>query len=256
MINPYLYERRYSQMLLQEAPGMTKERYMEGWDRTNSLVNMLIGVSNEVARIAISDGIDALKKAGLYKQKTKQLCNETFRRQEAYETKHNSNFGDRLKLWLDYLDDVEEEYRPHIFNIYMSLKQVLDRHKQRLSEVKARLECGRICAMAAVAQFDTLMKDMKQKYGADYTPHFQAGRYDGPLHTWTQLCDIYVKTDDPKDYINLNDDNNCQMAFDILCRKLNSEEVLNRIGKKAIEMNLEVASKYASESDLKELGVK
>ena len=255
MPNPYLYLKRHNMQLTLSAPGLTSEKYMEGFERTNTLVNTMVGVANEVARLAIADGIKAVKQEGLYRQRTKQLCNETFARQEAYEARHNRNFGDRLKLWLDYLDDVEAEYRPHIFNIYMSVKQVLDRHRQSRSELKARLECGRICATAACGEFDTIMADMKQNYGADYTPHFEAGRYTAPLHAWTQLCDIYVQTDDPDDFISLTEDPNCHLACDVLCRKLNDPDMLNRVGKKAIEQNLETARQYATEEDLVELGV-
>lgn len=254
--NPYYYMRRHSDQILAENPGMTQERYMQGFDRANSLVNTMIGIANEVARLAISDGMDAIKRAGLYKQKTKQLCNETLRRQEAYESIHNSNFGDRLKLWLDYLDGTEDEYRKHIFNIYMALKMAFDKHKQKNADLKARLECGRICAELAVGQFDALMADMKRKFGVDYTALFAAGRYTDPLYTWRQLCDIYVKTDNPDDYIDLNKDANLVLAAEVLARKLSDEEMLNRIGKHAIEQNLEVAQRYASQEDLEELGVK
>ena len=254
--NPYYYTHRHSNQVLAENPNMTRERYMEGFDRANSLVNTMIGVANEVARLAISDGIDAIKHAGLYKQKTKQLCNETFRRQEAYEAIHNSNFGDRLKLWLDYLDGTEDEYRKHIFNIYMAVKMALDKHKQKNTELKAKLECGRICAELAVGQFDALMRDMKLKFGVDYSPLFIAGRYTDPLYTWKQVCNIYVKTDDPDDYINLNDDANLRLAADVLAHKLSDADVLNRIGKHALEQNIEVARRYANEEDLEELGVK
>lgn len=254
--NPLYYVRRHSNQILAENPNMTQERYMEGFDRANSLVNTMIGVANEVARLAISDGMDAIKKAGLYKQRTKQLCNETLRRQEAYESIHNSNFGDRLKLWLDYLDGTEDEYRKHIFNIYMALKMVFDKHKQKNADMKARLECGRICAELAVGQFDALMADMKRKFGVDYTALFAAGRYTDPLYTWRQLCDIYVKTDNPDDYIDLNKDANLVLAAEVLARKLSDEEMLNRIGKHAIEQNLEVAQRYATQEDLEELGVK
>ena len=254
--NPYYYMRRHSNQVLAENPGMTQERYMQGFDRANSLVNTMIGIANEVARLAISDGMDAIKRAGLYKQRTKQLCNETLRRQEAYESIHNSNFGDRLKLWLDYLDGTEDEYRKHIFNIYMALKMALDKHKQKNADLKARLECGRICAELAVGQFDALMADMKRKFGVDYTALFAAGRYTDPLYTWRQLCDIYVKTDNPDDYIDLNKDANLVLAAEVLARKLSDEEMLNRIGKHAIEQNLEVAQRYASQEDLEELGAK
>lgn len=254
--NPLYYVRRHSNQVLAENPNMTQELYMKGFDRANSLVNTMIGVANEVARLAISDGIDAIKKAGLYKQKTKQLCNETFRRQEHYEAIHNSNFGDRLKLWLDYLDGTEDEYRKHIFNIYMAVKMALDKHKQTNTELKAKLECGRICGELAVGQFDALMTDLKKKFGVDYTQLFVAGRYTDPLYSWKQVCNLYVKTDDPADYIDLNGDANLRLAADVLARKLSDSDLLNRIGKHALEQNLETAKKYASEEDLEELGIK
>lgn len=165
--NPLYYTKRHSTQIQAACPQMTQEHYMEGYDRANSLVNTMIGVANEVARIAIADAIDAVKKAGKFRQETKRLCNETFRRQEEYEAIHNQNFGDRLKMWLDYLDGTEEEYRRHIFNIYMAVKMVLDRHRQSDTELKARIECARICAELAVGQFDALMHDLQDRYGVD-----------------------------------------------------------------------------------------
>ena len=255
MANPLYYMHRHAQQVMIENPGMTQERYMEGFDRTNTLVNTMIGIANEVARLAISDGIDAIKQEGLYRQKTKQLCNETLRRQEAYESVHNANFGDRLKLWLDYLDGTEDEYRRHIFNIYMAVKQTLDKHKQSRSELKARLECGRICAEMAVGQFDALMTDIKEQFGVDYSPIFIRGRYTDPLHTWRQLCAMHFKTDDPNEVIDMNNDPNLRLAADVLARKLSDADILNRIGKHALEHNLETARKYATKEDLEALGV-
>ena len=225
--NPLYYQRRYSEQLRLANPKMTQELYMQGFDRANTLVNTMVGIANEVARLAISDD----------------------------EAIHNRNFGDRLKMWLDYLDGTEEEYRRHIFNVYMAAKQTFDRHKQSNSELKARLECGRICAELAVGQFDVLMQDLRERFGADYSPLFIAARYSEPLATWRLLCDIYVKTDDPKDYINLNDDTNLRLAADILAKKLCDSDVFNRIGKHAIELNLDVASRYATEEDMRELGI-
>ena len=254
--NPLYYTHRHSNQIQAACPTMTKERYMEGWDRADSLVNTMVGIANEVARLAISDGIDAIKRAGLYKQKTKQLCNETFRHQEEYEAYHNGSFDkDRMKMWLDYLDGTEDEYRKHIFNIYMAVKMVLDKHKQHNTELKARLECGRICAELAVGQFDALMIDLKDRFGVDYSPLFAGNRYTKPLHSWKLVCDIYVQTDRPEEYINMNDDANLRLAADVLARKLSDADVLNRIGKHALENNIEVASRYASEEDLEELGV-
>ena len=253
--NPIYYNKQYARQVVRDCPTITQERFMEGFDRTNSLMNAIVGIANEVARLAISDGIDAIKKAGLYRQRTKQLCNETLRRQEEYERTHNSNFDDRLSLWLDYLDGTEEEFRRHIFILYNAVKRALDRHHQKNTELKARLECGLICAELAVGQFDALMRDMKEKFGVDYTPIFTKGRYTNPLYTWRQLCDIYVKSDNPDETIDLNKDENLRTAADVLARKLSDADLLNRIGTKAIEQNLDTARNYISEEDLKDIGL-
>jgi len=133
------------------------------------------------------------------------------------------------------------------------VKMALDKHHQRDTELKARLECGRICAELAVVQFDTVMRDMKTKYGVDYAPIFIKGRYTRPLYTWRKLCDFYVKTDDPGEVIDLNEDANLRLAVDVLSRKLSDADLLNRIGNQAILQNLDVARKYVSQEDLEEV---
>ena len=254
--NPIYYPEHYARQVKRECPTITEKKFMEGHDRASSLVNAFVGIANEVARLAICDGIDAIKKAGLYKQKTKQLCNDIVGKQEEYESIHNSNFGDRLGLWLDYLDGAEEEYRHHIFVVYNAIKMALEKHHQKNTELKARLECGRICAEMAVAQFDAVMRDMKNKFGVDYTPIFKRGRYTSPLGAYKRLCDLYVKSDDPDEVIDLNKDTNLVLAADVLSRKLNDPGLLNRIGDKAIKQNLEVAKKYISKEDLRDIEAK
>ena len=250
-INPLLYQKRHNALLHAMNPKLTPTQYLQGWDETNSRVNMLVGVANEVARLAVSDAIDAIKAAGLYKQRTKQLCRETERRQEEYEAMHNKNFGDRLKLCLDYLDSAEQEYRQHIFHIYMTIKQVMDRYRDGRTEMKARLECARICCTLAVGEFDVVMRSMKEKYGVDYTALFQDGRYDRVLHTWSQLCEIWVQSDDKREgEVVLNDDKQVDLAVDVLTRKLNDPDYINRMGKFALEHNLDTAQKYISQEDI------
>ena len=87
----------------------------------------------------------------------------------------------------------------------------------------------------------------------DYTPIFKRGRYTEPLSTYKRLCDLYVKSDTPNEVIDMNKDHNIVLAADVLSRKLNDLNLLNRIGEKAIKQNLEVAKKYTSQEDLTEL---
>ena len=53
----------------------------------------------------------------------------------------------------------------------------------------------------------------------------------------------------------MNNDPNLRLAADVLARKLSDADILNRIGKHALEHNLETARKYATKEDLEALGV-
>jgi len=223
--------------VLASAPGMSEQRYMAGFDKTNALVNVLVGVANEAARIAIAQGVDAIKSAGLYKQRVKMWVNETERRQNVYEALHFSNFGDRRQLYLDLLDRVEDEFGKHIFNFYMSVKQCLDKFGVPQSEVKARVECGRVMATLAVAQFDVLMRQMKKETGVDYTGFFLPGRYTAPLQSWTEVADIIVVDKTKGKLVDLNSDANCMLAMEILSRKLNDADEMEKMCLQALEIN-------------------
>ena len=235
-------------------PGMTRQQYENGYWETDKIVNCIVGVSNEVARLAIADGIKAVEGSRLYRHEVKHWTKKTFSEQEAYENGHLRKFlKDQQHIFLDYLDAVEEEFRPHIFKLYMSLKQAMDRQHQGNSELKARVECGRVAAVLACANFDDVMKSHLEKYGADYTALFQQFRYTQPLHCWTQVAQRIVRDDHPETPTSLRDDEQCQLAFDILARKTADFELINRIGYVALSQNEEIARKYADEDDLREL---
>ena len=235
-------------------PGMTREKYEHGYWETDKLVNCIVGIGNEVARLAISDGISAVEKSNRYRHEVKHWTKETFREQEAYENMHLHKFlSDQQQVFLDFLDAVEKEFCPHIFKMYMSLKLVMLKHRQGDSDLKARVECGRVVALMACANFDVIMQDSKQKYGADYTALFQQFRYTKPLAAWTRVAEKIVVNDHPEQELSLTGDENCQLAYDILARKMADFELINRIGYVALAHNQEIAAKYASEEDLREL---
>lgn len=251
MVNGIYYPRRATQLM---RPGMTREQYEHGYWETDKTVNTIVGVANEVARLAVADGIRAVEKSRYYRHEVKHWTKETFAEQEKYESCHLRKFmKDQQQVFLDYLDAVEEEYRPHIFKMYMSLKQVMLRQKQNDAEVKARVECGRVVAVMACANFDVVMETSRQKYGADYTALFRQFRYTAPLQAWTKVAEKIVVNDHPETPCSLTDDENCQLAYDILARKLANFDIINRIGFTALSQNEEIARRYASEEDLREL---
>jgi hypothetical protein len=51
----------------------------------------------------------------------------------------------------------------------------------------------------------------------------------------------------------LNDDKQVNLAVDVLTRKLNDPDYINRMGKFALEHNLDTAEKYISQEDIETL---
>ena len=238
---------------MQMAPGLDQTKFLAGFDHANTMVNVMIGVANEVARVAIDGGMDALQKSRWYRHDVKRLAKETFRRQERYERRHSQNFGERTQMWYDYLDAVQEEYEKPIFDVYMALKQAMDKGRQSESHLKAKLECGRVCAMLAVSQFRVLMEDERKRFGVDYTSVFSPACYDKVLQSWTQVCNRIIIDEHPETPTDLGSDKNCLMAYRILARKLNDWQKLNKVGAVAIHQNLDVALKYAKAEEVEEL---
>ena len=251
MINGIYYPRRATMVM---KPGMNREQYEKGYWETDKYVNCVIGVANEVARLAVADGIKAVEQSPLYRHQIKSWCKQTFQEQERYENSHLRKFlRDQQQVFLDFLDACEREFRPHIFNIYMGAKQVMDRHRVSDTELKARVECGRIVAMMACANFDTLMKVHREKYGADYTCLFQQFRYTRPMQLWTKVAEAVVINDTGDETLSLTDDENLKLAYDVMARKLADTDLISRIGYVAIEQNPEIAARYASDEDLQAL---
>lgn len=251
MINGIYYPRRATMMM---RPGMDSKQYELGYWETDKYVNCVIGVANEVARLALADGIKAVEQSPLYRHQIKSWTKQTFQEQERYENLHLRKFlKDQQQVFLDFLDACEREFRPHIFNIYMGCKQVMDRHGVSLSELKARVECGRIVAMMACANFDTLMQAHREKYGADYTCLFTQFRYTKPMQLWTKVAEAVVINDTGDGTLSLTDDENLKLAYDVMARKLADYGLISKIGYTAINLNPEIAARYANDEDLQAL---
>lgn len=251
MTNGIYYPRRATRLM---RPGMTREQYMHGYDETDKLVNTVIGMNNEVARLALADAIYAVEKSEYYRHEIKKWTKETFKEQEAYEGRHLSKFfKDQQQVFLDYLDAVEKEFKPHIFNMYMSLKMAMMKAHQHEAGLKAKVECGRVIAMIACANFDVLMREHKKKYGADYTAVFEEYRYTKPLALWSKVTERIVVDNHPENPTSLTDDAMCKRSYEVLACKMCDYKIINRIGCVAISQNKETAKKYANEEELKEL---
>ena len=242
----------------------------EQYHKLNSLMNLVVGAANTIAGKAVIDTKNELyKRKDLWRHEIKlnaRLAEKTY---YDYERLHTRNFGDRYNLFLDYLSAVEDNIGKDVDMLTYSIAQVLSKHNQKDAMLKAQIETARTMCEYACCVFDRLIKEANKKvynecckYSLstmqlrkpfDYTPYFAPARITPVFHHWDKVTAMLCKTDKDGEPIILDDDPNCKLAFQIIERKLTSEDFLNKAGYDALKLNPECIKGSISEEDLKEL---
>ena len=241
----------------------------EQYHKLNSLMNLVVGAANTIAGRAVIDTKNELyKRKDLWRQEIKYNSRLAEKAYYNYEAIHTRNFGDRYNLFLDYLSAVEDNISKDVDMLTYSIAQVLSKHNQKDAMLKAQIETARTMCEYACCVFDRLIKEANKKvynecckYSLstmqlrkpfDYTPYFAPARLTSVFHYWDKVTSKLCKTEGNV-LILLNDDPNCKLAFQIIERKLTSEDFLNKAGYDALKLNPECIKGSISGEDLKEL---
>ena len=239
----------------------------ENFNKLNSLINCVVGAVNTIAGKAVIDTKNELyKRKDLWRQEIKMNARLAEKAYYDYEAIHTRNFGDRYNLFLDYLSAVEDNIAKDVNMLTYSIAQVLTRHNQTDAMLKAQVETARTMSQYACDIFDTIIREANKKVSDlciqnfksvrlrkpfDYTPYFAPARLTSVYHYWDKVTAKLCKTEGNVP-ISLNDDPNCKLAFQIIERKLTSEDFLNKAGYDALKLNPECISSIAEE-DYQEL---
>ena len=242
----------------------------ENFNKLNSLINCVVGAVNTIAGKAVIDTKNELyKRKDLWRQEIKLNARLAEKAYYDYERLHTRNFGDRYNLFLDYLSAVEDNIGKDVDMLTYSIAQVLSKHNQKDAMLKAQIETARTMCEYACCVFDRLIKEANKKvynecckYSLstmqlrkpfDYTPYFAPARLTAVFHLWDKVTARLCKTGKGEEQIILNTDPNCKLAFEIIEKKLTSEDFLNKAGYDALKLNPECIKGSISEEDLKEL---
>lgn len=242
----------------------------EQYHKLNSLMNLVVGAANTIAGRAVIDTKNELyKRKDLWRHEIKLNARLAEKAYYDYERLHTRNFGDRYNLFLDYLSAVEDNIGKDVDMLTYSIAQVLSKHNQKDAMLKAQIETARTMCEYACCVFDRLIKEANKKvynecckYSLstmqlrkpfDYTPYFAPARITPVFHYWDKVTAKLCKTGKGEEQIILNTDPNCKLAFEIIERKLTSEDFLNKAGYDALKLNPECIKDSISDEDLKEL---
>lgn len=243
----------------------------EQFYKLNSLVNLVVGAANTIAGKAVIDAKNELyKRKDLWRHEIKYNARLAEKAYYDYERLHTRNFGDRYNLFLDYLSAVEDNLSKDVDMLAYSIAQVLTKNNQQDAMLKARIETARTLCEYACCVFDRLIEEANRKVRRecckmmssvsmhidkpfDFTPYFKAGKITPVFFHWDKVTAMLCKTGNGEGQIILNTDPNCKLAFQIIEKKLTSEDFLNKAGYDALKLNPECIKESISDEDLKML---
>lgn len=233
------------------ANGCTVAQAEEAFDKMNSTVNMVVGAANTIAGKVLNDFVEWLKKdenMHHYRQRVKLCVNNALKEFERYESIHYRNFGEKYGLFLDYLDETENEVMPDVDKVYWSFKSCIDKAGEPQSEFFAKIEQAMVVAEIACAIYDRLTEEIQKQTGFDFRPQMKQARLTGTLH-WLDVLEKAMCKKTTKDVgnIDLNKDKNCNLATSIVMRKLTDYDLFNKIGAKAIAFHPELRAELNEE---------
>ena len=203
----------------------------------NEKINIVIGAINAIAGKAASDAKDLLfKRKDLWKHTVKynaRLCISDIEQNE-----HNfvTERGQKYDAFLDYLDAVEELFQKHVDILGYSIQQVLTKNNVEDAPLKSKCELARTLLEYACYCFDRLMYYANKETGIDFAQIYKEKRLTKAYFHWCNVCMVVDKTQGDEN-VQLNSDPNCRLAFTIIEKLFMSEELLNKAGLKAMELN-------------------
>ena len=214
------------------------EKHRETFNHISSLFHTIIGGANDIAHTYMLDAIDQIKKKGLYRQKVKKACKDAVARYEVFEKLNMQDMQnaetDKRQLYMDFLDDVDQRLKPHVFLFRQGIKRVLDRNFIKDSEFKSYIILAHELINYAVVLFDKFIANCPSCPPVNFGLTFKPARLHPVRQAWEQVEEILCKDCVG---IHLDDDDNCRRALDIIETQIISEKFINQSGEAALALN-------------------
>mgnify|MGYP000874695269 FL=1 len=214
------------------------EKQRETYSHVSSLFHTIVGGANDIAHTYMLDAIDQIKKKGLYRQKVKKACKDAVARYEVFEKLNMQDMQnaetDKRQLYMDFLDDVDQRLKPHVFLFRQGIKRVLDRNFIKDSEFKSYIILAHELINYAVVLFDKFIANCPSCPPVNFGLTFKPARLHPVRQAWEQVEEALCKNCVG---IHLDDDDNCRRALDIIETQIISEKFINQSGEAALALN-------------------
>lgn len=218
-------------------------RTLERIDEQCSLYYIIIGSVYNLAQSAMVDAMEPLKASGWWRHEVKRDARQALRFYEQWEQKMRLKLGDRWQLWLDASDGVAERMVMHLSKLRWSYEAVLMKRKVEESRLMAALLTAVTMNDIADETFRKFLRDGSRRTGVDLSEMFRReSSFVAVKAAWERACTPILRCAGGD--IDCNDDANCRLAADIICRRLSDFGLYEEACGYGAEMNMDVVERY------------
>lgn len=214
------------------------EKHRETFNHVSALFHTIVGGTNDIAHTYMRNAIEKIKEAGLYRQRIKKACKDAMSRYDVFEKLNMQDMQnaeiDKLQLYVDFLDSVDERLKPHIFLFRQAIKRVLDRNMIKDSDLKSYIILAYELINYSVELFDKFIEGCPSCPPVNFALTFKPARLHAVRQAWGQVEEILCKDCVS---IDLNKDEDCRRSLDVIELNLVSEKFINESGTAALELN-------------------
>lgn len=212
------------------------------WEHYASLFHCTVVPMNDLALSLMNDAHEELKKSKRYKHNIKHLARSAERAGQEYERllyleAELNKYGDRKAFLMDYMDSWQENMAHDVKIFKFSISAYLMKlGYDKENELMALVYIAHIMLEYACTLWDYFWKFAKERTGLDLSQEYRAARLTSVYNYWNDISQSF----DPHNTIDLDNDKNCRMAFDIIQAKATSSDSINKSGEQALDYNEDV----------------
>lgn len=185
---------------------------LEAYNNASGHFNNIYGTLDVAVTAQFDIVSDMIEDTPYYKQEVKRAVNKTRQLLDLYHQRLRTAFADRYVLYADYANACYRIAEPDAEKIYYCIKNVLDKYRQKDSDLKARMMTAKELLKQTSLFHRTYWRKIAEVTGyKNIGQAFSYSDFTPILRAFTAATDRVCRTDDDTE-IELGNDDNCNRA--------------------------------------------
>ena len=219
------------------------KRVLKEIDEQCSLYYIVIGSVYNLAQSAMVDAMQLLKKSKHYKHEIKRNSNMALEAYNHWNQKMKLKLWDKYQLWLDCSDAVADKMKMDIEKLRWSYDAELMKQGENEHTLKSYLLTAVTLNDIAMHTFVKFLTDGSEKIGIDQSRMFRSeSSFESVKTNWEKAVTPLLHCSAGN--IDCNNNKNCVLASDIICKKLANFNMYEEACAYGAELNMDIVEQY------------